>query len=319
MKEAGAELHFVDRGGSVTFHGPGQLVGYPILDLGLRPDVMAYVHGLEEVVIRACADAGVPDLGRNPVNSGVWAGDRKVCAIGVRVQRMRWTLHGFALNCTGLSWYDAIVPCGLPTKGSRPFRSSPAANHGRRDEAARRLALRRDVQPVVRPRRRQRTLSCRTARSPGAPAGSRGRWPPQRVGGAGGQGRRTDHRPTATRLPSLQLDADAPSQHRNSSSSSWWCQGNSPSRRRCGPRHRSRGRGPGASRERESTSGVRDPNDPRIAGHVSRGRQPAWGGRRRPADRRRPERRRASDMASRAASRSSPDFTLASRPSRASA
>jgi lipoyl(octanoyl) transferase len=114
MKEAGAELHFVDRGGSVTFHGPGQLVGYPILDLGLRPDVMAYVHGLEEVVIRACADAGVPDLGRNPVNSGVWSGDRKVCAIGVRVQRMRWTLHGFALNCTtDLSWYDAIVPCGL--------------------------------------------------------------------------------------------------------------------------------------------------------------------------------------------------------------
>jgi lipoyl(octanoyl) transferase len=118
MKEAGAELHFVDRGGSVTFHGPGQLVGYPILDLGERPDVMAYVHGLEEVVIGACADAGVPALGRNPVNSGVWAGDRKVCAIGVRVQRMRWTLHGFALNCTtDLSWYDAIVPCGLSDEG----------------------------------------------------------------------------------------------------------------------------------------------------------------------------------------------------------
>jgi lipoyl(octanoyl) transferase len=118
MKEAGAELHFVDRGGSVTFHGPGQLVGYPILDLGLRPDVMAYVHDLEEVVIRACADAGVQGLGRNPVNSGVWSGDRKVCAIGVRVQRMRWTLHGFALNCTtDLSWYDAIVPCGLSDEG----------------------------------------------------------------------------------------------------------------------------------------------------------------------------------------------------------
>jgi lipoyl(octanoyl) transferase len=118
MKEAGAELHFVDRGGSVTFHGPGQLVGYPILDLGLRPDVMAYVRALEDVVIRACADAGVPDLGRNPVNSGVWAADRKVCAIGVRVQRMRWTLHGFALNCTtDLSWYDAIVPCGLSDEG----------------------------------------------------------------------------------------------------------------------------------------------------------------------------------------------------------
>jgi lipoyl(octanoyl) transferase len=118
MREAGADLRFIDRGGSVTCHGPGQLVGYPILDLGLRPDVMAYVRALEEVVIRACADAGVDGLGRNPVNSGVWAGDKKICAIGVRVQRMRWTLHGFALNCaTDLSWYDAIVPCGLTDEG----------------------------------------------------------------------------------------------------------------------------------------------------------------------------------------------------------
>jgi lipoyl(octanoyl) transferase len=114
IRSVGAELHLIDRGGSVTFHGPGQLVGYPILDLGSKPDVRRYVHDLEEVVIRACADAGVTGLGRNPVNAGVWAGDRKVCAIGVRVARMRVTLHGFALNCsTDLSWYDAIVPCGL--------------------------------------------------------------------------------------------------------------------------------------------------------------------------------------------------------------
>jgi len=118
MEAAGAELHLVDRGGSVTFHGPGQLVGYPILDLGRRPDVLAYVRALEDVVISACADAGVDGLGRNPVNSGVWSGDRKVCAIGVRVMRMRVTLHGFALNCTtDLSWYDAIVPCGLTDEG----------------------------------------------------------------------------------------------------------------------------------------------------------------------------------------------------------
>lgn len=118
MEAAGAELHFVDRGGSVTFHGPGQLVGYPIVDLGVKPDVVGYVRKLEEVVIRACADAGVGGLSRNPVNSGVWAGDTKVCAIGVRVTRARVTLHGFALNCTtDLSWFDAIVPCGLGEHG----------------------------------------------------------------------------------------------------------------------------------------------------------------------------------------------------------
>jgi lipoyl(octanoyl) transferase len=118
MRAAGAEFHLVDRGGSVTFHGPGQLVGYPIIDLGVRPDVVGYVRKLEQVVIDACADAGVTGLGRNPANAGVWAGDKKVCAIGVRVTRARVTLHGFALNCTtDLSWYDAIVPCGLADHG----------------------------------------------------------------------------------------------------------------------------------------------------------------------------------------------------------
>lgn len=118
IEAAGAELHEVDRGGNVTFHGPGQLVGYPIVDLGPTPDVAGYVHGLEEAVIRACAAVGVDELGRNPANSGVWAGDRKVCALGIRVMRMRVALHGFALNCTtDLSWYDAIVPCGLPELG----------------------------------------------------------------------------------------------------------------------------------------------------------------------------------------------------------
>jgi lipoyl(octanoyl) transferase len=118
MRAAGAEFHLVDRGGSVTFHGPGQLVGYPIVDLGHRPDVVGYVRSLEQVVIDACEEAGVTGLGRNAVNSGVWAGERKVCAIGVRVSRARVTLHGFAVNCTtDLSWYDAIVPCGLADQG----------------------------------------------------------------------------------------------------------------------------------------------------------------------------------------------------------
>ena len=117
IAEAGAQLRFIDRGGSLTFHGPGQLVGYPVLDLGPTPDVMRFVRDLEEVVIRAAGDIGI-GLGRNEVQTGVWSGSRKVCAIGVRLMRMRVSLHGFALNCTtDLSWYDAIVPCGLSDEG----------------------------------------------------------------------------------------------------------------------------------------------------------------------------------------------------------
>ena len=117
IAEAGAELHDADRGGSLSFHGPGQLVGYPVLDLGRRPDVTAYLRNLEEVVIRAAADAGV-ELERSDVQTGVWSGTRKVCAIGVKLMRWRVTLHGFGLNCdTDLSWFDAIVPCGLKNSG----------------------------------------------------------------------------------------------------------------------------------------------------------------------------------------------------------
>jgi lipoyl(octanoyl) transferase len=117
IERAGAELHQVDRGGSVTFHGPGQLVGYPIVDLGPAPDVIGYLRKLEEVIIRACREVGV-ELQRDPDQTGVWSGDRKVCAIGVRVAHARVTLHGFALNCTtDLSWFDAIVPCGLTDRG----------------------------------------------------------------------------------------------------------------------------------------------------------------------------------------------------------
>jgi lipoyl(octanoyl) transferase len=115
IESLGAELHEVDRGGSVTFHGPGQLVGYPIVDLGPAPDVVGYLRDVEETIIRAASDLGAT-LSRNR-DTGVWAGDRKVCAIGVRVSR-GVTLHGFALNCTtDLSWYGAIVPCGLEDRG----------------------------------------------------------------------------------------------------------------------------------------------------------------------------------------------------------
>jgi lipoyl(octanoyl) transferase len=117
IRAAGAEVRHVDRGGSFTFHGPGQLVGYPILDLGHRPDAIGYVRSLEEVVIRACADLGV-QLHRSDVQTGVWSGHAKVCAIGVRLMRARIALHGFAVNCsTDLSWFDAIVPCGLGDQG----------------------------------------------------------------------------------------------------------------------------------------------------------------------------------------------------------
>ena len=115
IERMGAELQEADRGGSVTFHGPGQLVGYPIVDLGPAPDVVRYLREVEESIIRAASDLGV-ELGRNR-DTGVWDGDRKACAIGVRVTR-GVTLHGFALNCnTDLSWYGAIVPCGLEDRG----------------------------------------------------------------------------------------------------------------------------------------------------------------------------------------------------------
>jgi lipoyl(octanoyl) transferase len=114
----GAEVHRIDRGGALTFHGPGQLVGYPILDLGPRPDAAVHLRRMEEVVIRTGAELGVSLHRRADVQTGVWHGDGKVCAIGVRLMRARVTLHGFALNCDpDLSYFDGIVACGLPGHG----------------------------------------------------------------------------------------------------------------------------------------------------------------------------------------------------------
>jgi lipoyl(octanoyl) transferase len=114
----GAEVHRIDRGGSFTFHGPGQLVGYPIIDLGATPDAGSYLRRLEEAVIRSGAEIGVELHRRDDIQTGVFAGDDKVCAIGVRLLRARVTLHGFALNCdTDLSWFEGIVACGLPDNG----------------------------------------------------------------------------------------------------------------------------------------------------------------------------------------------------------
>jgi lipoyl(octanoyl) transferase len=109
----------VDRGGKITWHGPGQLVGYPILELPDPIDVVAYVRRLEAVLIDVCADLGVTAT-QVEGRSGVWLPatadrrERKIAAIGIRVSN-KVTLHGFALNCNpDLSWYDRIVACGLP-------------------------------------------------------------------------------------------------------------------------------------------------------------------------------------------------------------
>jgi lipoyl(octanoyl) transferase len=116
--DPGAPVIDVDRGGKITWHGPGQLVGYPIVRLGEPVDVISYVRTIEEALIRACAEFGVRTQ-RVDGRSGVWfrgagAGtDRKVGAIGIRVSR-GVTMHGFALNCDcDLSWFDRIVPCGI--------------------------------------------------------------------------------------------------------------------------------------------------------------------------------------------------------------
>jgi lipoate-protein ligase B len=113
MARTGIEYFPTDRGGDVTYHGPGQLVGYPILDLrDWKRDVGAYVRALEQTLIDTLGDYGI-EAGRIPKLTGVWVGDRKIAAIGVHLSR--WvTSHGFALNVsTDLSYFQYIVPCGL--------------------------------------------------------------------------------------------------------------------------------------------------------------------------------------------------------------
>ena len=139
LAAAGATFRKIDRGGDVTFHGPGQLVGYPLLDLErFRPDLHVYLRTLEAVVISTLAGEGVT-AGRVEGRTGVWVGpdargdERKVCAFGIRCTR--WvTMHGWALNLnTDLRWFDAIVPCGISDRGV----TSLAAELGRPvDEAA---------------------------------------------------------------------------------------------------------------------------------------------------------------------------------------
>ncbi len=115
LTASGAELFHVDRGGDITFHGPGQLVGYPIVHLGARSDTRQHVRRLQDVIVAALADLGVESWTED-ANPGVWTDRGKVAAIGVRVSR-RVTMHGFAINCTtDPAWFTNIVPCGIPDR-----------------------------------------------------------------------------------------------------------------------------------------------------------------------------------------------------------
>jgi lipoyl(octanoyl) transferase len=122
MEEKGVSFFRTNRGGDITFHGDGQLVGYPILDLEkFRTDLGWYLRSLEEVGIRVLAGYGIPG-DRSAGETGIWiepgirGRERKICAMGVRCSR--WiTMHGFALNVnTDLSWFNNIIPCGIPDK-----------------------------------------------------------------------------------------------------------------------------------------------------------------------------------------------------------
>lgn len=137
MSRAGIEYFPTNRGGDVTYHGPGQLVGYPILDLrDWKRDVGAYVRTLEQSIIDTLAEYGI-EAGRIPKLTGVWVGEQKIAAIGVHLSR--WvTSHGFALNVsTDLSYFQYIVPCGL----TKPVTSMAALGvHASWEEVGRRFA-----------------------------------------------------------------------------------------------------------------------------------------------------------------------------------
>jgi lipoyl(octanoyl) transferase len=110
----GAEVVHSDRGGQVTYHGPGQLIGYPICLLDQHPDVWRFVGRVEEALTEVATGFGLRARGERGDLTGVWVGDAKLAAIGMRVSR-GVTSHGFALNCaTDLARFNAIVPCGLP-------------------------------------------------------------------------------------------------------------------------------------------------------------------------------------------------------------
>ena len=137
LRRAGIQFHVTDRGGDITYHGPGQVVGYPIFDLReWKRDVVAYVRALEQVIVDALGEFGI-EAGRLDGCTGVWVHGKKVAAIGVHISR--WvTSHGFALNhATDLSYFQYIVPCGL-TKQVTSMRE--LGSHASREEVVAALA-----------------------------------------------------------------------------------------------------------------------------------------------------------------------------------
>jgi len=170
LAQRGVEIYHVDRGGDVTYHGPGQAVGYPIIALrrhGL--DARKYLRDLEEVLIRVLAEFGI-EGGRAPGMTGVWVDNAKIAAIGVKFTR--WvTSHGFALNVsTDLSYFDGIIPCGLSNRNvtsmqellGRPVEMADVHAALRRQFGA---VFRLDVQP-----RSDAALAPWLAAADGAPA-----------------------------------------------------------------------------------------------------------------------------------------------------
>ena len=116
LKENQISVYDIDRGGDITYHGPGQIVGYPIVDLNnWFKDTHKYLRALEEVIIKTCAEYNL-SCERNPKHTGVWVEDRKIAAIGIKVSR--WiTMHGFAFNVnTDLNLFNGIIPCGIQDK-----------------------------------------------------------------------------------------------------------------------------------------------------------------------------------------------------------
>jgi lipoyl(octanoyl) transferase len=116
LKSNQISVYDIDRGGDITYHGPGQIVGYPIIDLNnWQKDTHKYLRALEEVIIKTCSEYNLK-CERNPIHTGVWINDRKIAAIGIKVSK--WiTMHGFAFNInTDLNLFNGIVPCGIQDK-----------------------------------------------------------------------------------------------------------------------------------------------------------------------------------------------------------